>query len=114
MSLHDSDVFFFCPSLLFDVRIEVIMPSFSALFADSSVQILSNQRPILGTVLHHHLLDDFILFRSPRPFDQNRVKDLLPSVEALNVRSIFEEGGNFFPISSLGQQMLPRICLLIR
>lgn len=114
VSLHDGNIFFFCPSLLLDVRIEVIVPSFSTLFPYSAMQILSDKRPILGTILHHHLPNYLVFFRSPWPFYKNWIKYLLPSVEALNIGPILEERGDFFPITCLGQQMLPRICLLIR
>jgi hypothetical protein len=69
VSLHDGDVFFFCPSLLLDVRIEMVVPPFTALFANSTMKVLGDKGPILRTKLHDHLFDNLILFCGPRSLD---------------------------------------------
>lgn len=61
MSFNDSLIFFFSPPLFFDFRIEMIMPSFAALFSDSTGQILSYITPIFRAMLENKFHDKFIL-----------------------------------------------------
>ena len=49
-------VFFFGPTIFFDVWIQVVVPALSALLADSAFEIVCNLAPVLGAI-HLHLLN---------------------------------------------------------
>ena len=51
VGFNNCGVLLFCPPLLFDIRIQVVVPSFSALFADPAWQILRDVTPISGSPL---------------------------------------------------------------
>jgi hypothetical protein len=61
--LQKQDPFLFiAPIDLLNAGIEVVVPSFTALFALTSRQFGSNRRPPHGSVLQHHLKHFFVLF----------------------------------------------------
>lgn len=101
MGLNYNIILLFSPLLLFNVRIQVIMPSLPTLFTDSSWECLGYVRPIFGSEFTHPLEQYLILFRGPRPLHQVRVKHFLPSMEALHITSVIKIRGNLFPISRL-------------
>ena len=68
----------------------MVMPSLTALLADSAWKVLSNLGPFLGTILLDKMQHHSIFFFSPGAFDQVRVENLLPPVETLNVGSAWE------------------------
>lgn len=41
------------PRLFGDARVEMIVPSFATLLANSTMQMLGNHRPLFGTILLH-------------------------------------------------------------
>ena len=55
VKVKDFLVFFLRPLVLFNVRIQVVMPTFPALFTDASRKELSDLRPILCPVFFHGL-----------------------------------------------------------
>lgn len=79
----------------------MVVPSFPALFADTALQVLSNERPVFRAILQHHASDDLILFPSPGSLHEDGVEHFLPSVKALNISSVLEERSDFFPITRL-------------
>lgn len=81
--LKDEAIFSCSERTLADIRVEVIMPSLTALFGDSPRKLLCNGRPFLRTKLVDQRSQEIILFQSPRPFNYVRVQNLLPTVETL-------------------------------
>ena len=57
---------FFAPVDFLDSRVQMIVPPFSALFADSAVQVLRDEGPLLGTICHDKLQHAPVLFCGPR------------------------------------------------
>ena len=51
MKLKNFNVLLFCPPILFDVGIQMIVPTFAALFTDTTFQVIGNLAPISGAVL---------------------------------------------------------------
>ena len=64
MSLNNCLILFLCPSLLFDIRIQMIMPSLAALFTNPSRQIFGNKTPIFRPMLLYKSHYKFILLFS--------------------------------------------------
>ena len=53
MSFNKNLVFFFSPFIFFNIRIKMIMPTFSTLFTNSFSKILCNLTPISRTIFWH-------------------------------------------------------------
>lgn len=87
MKLEDELILFFCPFLISNGRVQMVVPSLSALFANAARQMASNETPIFRSVQIDHGDDDLILLGSPGSFGQVRVEYLLPSVQTLDVRT---------------------------
>mmetsp|Transcript_30730 Transcript_30730/g.98142 ORF Transcript_30730/g.98142 Transcript_30730/m.98142 type:complete len:265 (-) Transcript_30730:105-899(-) len=81
-----------------DVGVEVVVPSLTALLADTAGQLLRDERPLLGAVLLDELDDLLILLLGPRALDKVGVEHLLPAVQALDVRAVREVLGDFLPV----------------
>jgi len=80
------------------VGVEIVVPPFTALFSDSAMEVVSDLRPIFGSILGHKL-DDFLIFLfGPRSFDQRRVKHSFPSILALKFITIWHLHGNCIPV----------------
>lgn len=71
MSLDDKHIFIICPFFFFDVRIQVVMPSLSTLFSNSSWEWVSNSRPTPSSILQDHISENLVFFMSPRTFDES-------------------------------------------
>lgn len=78
VKLNDFLIFFFCPFVLFNVWVQVVVPSLSTLLSDPAGKSVRNLTPVLSSVSLYHLHELFILFLSPRPFDHLWVEYLLP------------------------------------
>lgn len=50
MGLNDDLILFFRPFVFADVRVQMVMPSLSALLADSAREMLGDEAPILGSM----------------------------------------------------------------
>lgn len=59
--LVDDFVLLFGPSALFDFGVQMVVPTFPALFSDSAFQVAGDQRPLLRSVFVHELDYFFIL-----------------------------------------------------
>ena len=68
MGQEQDPLFGRCPFYLQNARVEMVMPSFSALFAQPSRNKLGNKRPPLSPVLLHKPSNEIVLFLSPRLF----------------------------------------------
>ena len=60
--------FFFIPIALFNAWVQMIMPTFTALFADATIQMLRDQGPLLRTVCHNKLENTPVLLCCPGSF----------------------------------------------
>lgn len=58
----------------------------------------SNLAPSLGAVLLDALHEDAIFLFGPGPLDHLRIQDLLPAVQALDIRTILQLLSDFLPI----------------
>ena len=69
-------------------RVQVIVPSLTALLADTAFKRVSDVSPFLGAFAlyqHQHFL---VFFLGPRTFDQTWIENFLPAVEALDISAI--------------------------
>jgi hypothetical protein len=73
----------------------------STLFTNPARKSRGYLAPVLSPIFAHHIYEGLILLISPRPLDHRGVKDLLPSVQALNISPVVEEGSNSFPVFGL-------------
>lgn len=64
MCLNNRSIFLLCPSLFLYIRIQMIMPTFSALLPNSSRKMLCNICPIFSAMLHNKTHNKFILLFS--------------------------------------------------
>ena len=100
MGLNDGNIFFVSPFVLLDARVEVVVPSFSALFPNSSRQSLSNVTPIFCAKLFDIKGKSIIFILTPGSFDHGRVQNFLPPVQALDVSSLVKVRGYSLPVPS--------------
>ena len=100
MSLYDSLILLISPLILRDLRIQMVMKPtimiiirqpLSTLLTNPAGKILSNMAPIFGSILLHQPQQRLILFYRPWSLHQLRIQHLLPPMQTLNIRSIFEE-----------------------
>ena len=67
---HNS-LFFLCPVVLVDARVQVVMPSLATLLAASTGNgklfddVLGNHRPALDSILVHQMANCLVLLRRP-------------------------------------------------
>lgn len=99
--IHKHLVFFFRPFPLVDVRIQMIVPSFSALFAQTTFELTSNKAPFLVPVKLHQADHLGVFLRCPWPLDKTGLENLLPSMEALDIRTSRQPRGNLLPALAL-------------
>lgn len=69
VKLHQLKVFCDCPLLLVQVWIDVIVPTLSALFSDSSRQKRGNLLPFLEPILSNLFPEDHVFLWGPVSFD---------------------------------------------
>ena len=62
VSLNNDLIFVFVPTLFAYLRVEVVVPSLSALFSDSPRQLFGDVTPILRTVLLYQSQNQLIFF----------------------------------------------------
>ena len=87
VGLQDGSILLFRPSFLGNIRVEVIVPPFTALLADTSWKIGCNQGPLLSPVLSDKLNDLAVFLGGPRSLDKRWLENFLPPMEALNLTS---------------------------
>ena len=90
------------PLLALDLGVEVVVPALAALLADAARELLRNLGPLLSAQLADELDDLGILLRRPRAFDELGVENLLPAVQALDVRALLEVLGCWMEVSRGG------------
>lgn len=113
MEVNDLSIFLFSPFVIFNVRIEVIVPSLSALLTDSARKVRSDLAPVFSPMLKDKLDDNLIFFLGPRSFCQSWIEYFLPSVQTLHVSSAFQFSSNLFPpFSSILLHQSPQIFIL--
>ena len=82
-------------------RIQVVVPSLSALLSNPSGQVIGYLSPFLGTVDVDQLQQKSIFNIGPRSFDEVWVEDLLPPVQALHISPTVNGLSNLLPVLSL-------------
>ena len=101
MILQNHPILLQTPSLLTNIRIQMIMPPFPTLLPNPSGQMLRNHTPLLGTQFGNETFDCGIFFGGPGTFDEGGFEDLVPSVETLSFGTLKakcgEVGGYFAP-----------------
>ena len=102
-------IFLWSPFPSFDFWVQMVMPSFSALFSYSSWQITRDDAPIFRSILFDELNHLLIFFFRPRSFYKVRIQNLLPSMKTLHIRSVSEIRCNLLPILCLMLTFLHRI-----
>ena len=86
MHPQDSLVFLRGPLLLSNIRVQMIVPSFAALLADTTRKSSCNGTPVLGPMLSYHLTENVIFLLGPGAFGDERViLQFEPSIEALDL-----------------------------
>ena len=75
MSQKESPFLFFTPSILIDVRVQMIKPPFSALFSHSIRDVASDMRPFGRTELLDYFYEEVIFFLGPCSFGEKEVFD---------------------------------------
>jgi len=63
----------FAPINLFDARVQMIVPSFTALFAHAAVQVLRDESPLLWPISDDELEDSPVLLGRPSALDIERL-----------------------------------------
>lgn len=101
MSSNDDLIFFRSPLTSLNVRIEMVMPSLSALLAYSSRQLAWNDTPVFGSVLLNQSNYLCIFIFSPRSLHEFWIEYFLPSVQTLNICSVWEVWCYLFPVLCL-------------
>jgi hypothetical protein len=76
----------------------MVVPALSALLPDSARKGLGDVTPVFCAKFQDILGEAFILFLTPWSFDHGGVQNFLPSVEALDISALVQEGGNPFPV----------------
>ena len=100
MGLYDGQIFLVGPFVFLDIRVQMIMPSLSALLANSSRQSLCNVTPIFCAKLFDIISKPIILLLAPWSLYHGWIQNFLPPVQALDVGPLIEKGGNSLPVSS--------------
>jgi len=90
--------FLFTPLIFLDHGIQVIVPPFTALFANAPIQVLRNCCPLNGAILTHQLEHGPVFFLRPGALDEARVEHFLPAMETLDISAAGEVFGNLFPV----------------
>lgn len=75
------------PGVLFNFGVQVVVPSLTALLADSSLEVGSDLGPFLGALLLDKQKNFAIFFLCPGAFHKARVEHFLPPMEALDISS---------------------------
>lgn len=110
MSLDNEHIFLLRPLVLLYVRVQVVVPSvliinkwlpFPALLADPSRECGRDLTPVHGSVFPHHCNQCVVLFLSPRSLDHCRIKNFLPSVQALHIGATLEKRCDALPVFCL-------------
>lgn len=98
VKLEDFEILFLCPTILLNVGVQVVVPTFTALLTDATLQIMGYLAPVLSAVQTDLIDEKAILLLGPGALDHLRVEDFLPSVQTLDVCAILESLSNAFPV----------------
>lgn len=98
MSLDNGGIFLVRPFGLVDMRIQMIVPTFPTLLAETSRELACNERPLLLSVNLDQSCDRSVFFWCPGTLDETGLEHLLPPMETLDVAATRKVRGNLFPI----------------
>jgi len=99
MTDEQNPLFLLRPGVFLNDRVQVVMPSFAALFSNSTFQLLGNLSPLVRPELRDQKDDQSVLLLRPRSLHELRVEDLLPAMQALHIGSPRQRFGYFLPIA---------------
>lgn len=108
MRLNDSPVFFLSPLVLFDVWVQMVVPSLPALLANPAWEGLGDVAPIFSPEFQDIFREFFILFLTPWPLDHGWIQNLLPTMQALHVSSLIQIRRNLLPV--FGSKLAHKFC----
>jgi hypothetical protein len=98
VELENLLVFLFSPTVFLDIRIQMVVPTFTTLLTDATFQIMSNLRPVLSTVNFHLVHEVAVFLLCPWPLDHLRVENLLPAVQTLDICAELKSFSNTLPV----------------
>ena len=98
MQLNYWFIFLRCPFVLFDVGVQMVVPSFSALLSDSARKSLCNLTPVLCSILCNIFREFLIFIKRPRSFNHRWIKNLLPTMQTLHVGAVLKKTGDSLPV----------------
>ena len=110
MQFQNFAIFLFSPPIFLYIRIQVVVPSVliikkwlpvPALLANPSREGGGDLTPVHGSVFPHHCDQRVVLFIGPRSLDHCRIKDFLPSVQALHIGATLEKRCDALPVFCL-------------
>lgn len=111
VSLYNFVILLFGPLVLLDIWVQMIVPSLTALLANSTWQGLSYVAPVFGSK-HMHIFREFIvLLYTPRTFHHRRIQHFLPPVQTLHISPLMQERCYAFPV--FGTKSLNQLCQLL-
>lgn len=105
--LNNCSVLLGSPLVLFDVRVQVVVPSLAALLTDTTGQRLRDVRPVLGAKPVHILGQLLVLLGAPGTLHHGRIEHLLPAMQALDVCALIKERRNLLPV--LGSELVHKL-----
>ena len=98
MKKEEDPLLFEAPSYFLNLRIQMVVPSLTALLPNTSGKVLRNLSPLLWSMCLHQLKHQSIFLFCPWSLHQTGVKHFLPSMKALNVSSTRKRFGNLLPV----------------
>lgn len=114
VSINDGLILLLSPFTLVDVRIQVVVPTLTALLTESPLELASNEGPFLVPMdldQPHHC---GVFLRRPWPFDEARFEDFLPSMQTLNIASAGKSISNLLPVlPRVGVHGLPEYLIFV-
>jgi hypothetical protein len=76
----------------------MVVPAFTALLANATVQVLSDGSPFDSSVLGDQLQHSSVFLLGPGTLHQTRVQDFLPAMQTLHVSAPREIFSDLFPV----------------
>ena len=93
-----NELLFERPIVLLDARVQMIVPAFTTLFSDAARQVVRYVCPFLGSISLHEGEYELVFFFGPGAFNELRVENFLPSMEALYICPAVKALGNLLPV----------------
>jgi len=98
-----NELLFLGPLNLLDHRIEMVVPAFTALLANSAREFVGNFGPLLGSLQLYKHQNELVLVFGPRTFDKLGVENFLPTMQTLDIRASWKTLSDLLPVLALVQ-----------